>query len=90
MLDICWNFADITRMEFEGHLPPFLIIASASRHQQNLAADMFVPVIAAARLKGNVADGQSLVEWRQHVEPNRPFEILTLKFPSNGKNYTLA
>lgn len=54
VLDIGWNFDDITRMKLIRRLSPFLIVTPASRHQQDLAARMLVPIVAATRLKPKI------------------------------------
>ena len=60
MLDSDRNIHHIAGMQLLRFLAPFLVIASACGHQQDLAAAlcgvMNVPVIPAAGLKGDVPD----------------------------------
>jgi hypothetical protein len=41
-------------MKLIRRLSPFLIVTPASRHQQDLAARMLVPIVAATRLKPKI------------------------------------
>ena len=56
------NIDNISCVKLLCRLSPFLIIASTARHKQNLAARVFVPAVAASRLKGHVPDGKGRAE----------------------------
>lgn len=60
MLHAFWNIDHIARLEWNGRLAP-LLIPSLTRHtDKHLAcAMMYMPMVAASRLKGHVAHRQS-------------------------------
>ena len=79
MLDFRRDIDDVTGLEFSCRFSPFLIPAAAGRDDQNLAAARFcmmdVPVIAAARLKGHIADiNLLLVQGLDQMAPV-PFQV---------------
>ena len=77
MFDIRRDGHHIARVQFPCHLSFLLIPAPARGNKQNLPARMAVPVIAAARHKGPIADGAvPRVSTRdQHMQISLPYKI---------------
>ena len=69
MLDVCRNLDDIAGVQTLRGLALFLVPALAVDADQHLSAALAcvvdMPVVAAARLKGDVVDGQVIVRGGQ-------------------------
>ena len=80
VLNACGNVYDVAGVQLAGRLAPFLIVATATGDEQNLAAALIcvmdMLVVAAARFKGYVADN-NLVE-REHIQIALTDEILCI------------
>jgi hypothetical protein len=77
VLHIGADFNDVPGTKFLSRFTLFLIVASATRDQQNLSARMLVLAVAAARVKGHVPEGATKPTFGSHkpLQLSRPNEV---------------
>ena len=72
VFDVGGDFDDVAGLEDDGGFAAFLVAAFSGGAQQDLAARVAVPVVAAAGVEGDVDDGA--VEYRVWLdEPLEPY-----------------